>query len=170
MMRLNLLGDEAKKKIEKSITMITLINGAIVLAATTTILTGIFVAGKECLSRKMQIVGERGVSVEEVRVEEVNRKMAQLSQLQEKYIKWSETLKNVVGLIPEGIKIYRLEIDRDSGILRINGLAQTRDNYLTLEKQLRESELVEKINAPVANLLKPKDIAFNLEATLKLVK
>ncbi|HOZ36788.1 MAG TPA: hypothetical protein PLR18_03075 [bacterium] len=168
MMRLNLLADEAKQQIRKNTTIIALTNGLILLTITVAAVAVVFVASGQYLAHQVGGLRESGSSQEEERTGEINKKMAEVSQIQNNYIKWSQTLNDILLLIPEGIKVYRLEMDRDNQLLKISGLADTRDQYLLLENQLNEAEIIEKVSAPVSNLLKPKEIAFTLEAKLRL--
>ncbi len=167
MIHLNLLDDEAKQQIRKNTTTIALTNSAILLAITVAIVAVILVASSQYLSNQVTGLGKNDSSPEETRTQEINSKISGLTQVQNRYIKWSEVLKDILTLIPEGIQISRLEIDHDNQLLKINGLAATRDQYLLLENQLTDAKIIEKVTAPVSNLLKPRDIAFGLEAKLK---
>ena len=119
---------------------------------------------------KANIIGEKESSAEEIRVENINGKMRQLTQVQDGYVKWSTVLKTVIALVPEGVKLNSLALDKNSGRLRLAGQANDRADYLNLENKLGDSILVEKVNAPVSNLLHQNDVAFTLEAFLRLAQ
>ncbi|OGG90724.1 hypothetical protein A3H03_01985 [Candidatus Kuenenbacteria bacterium RIFCSPLOWO2_12_FULL_42_13] len=170
MMRLNLLGNETKKQIKQKTIALELINGAIFLALAIVIATTAMIAAEKCLAHRLNIIGEKESSAEEIRVENINGKMRQLTQVQDGYVKWSTVLKTVIALVPEGVKLNSLALDKNSGRLRLAGQANDRADYLNLENKLGDSILVEKVNAPVSNLLHQNDVAFTLEAFLRLAQ
>ncbi|OGG98745.1 hypothetical protein A3E04_00895 [Candidatus Kuenenbacteria bacterium RIFCSPHIGHO2_12_FULL_42_14] len=170
MMRLNLLGNETKKQIKQKTIALELINGAIFLALAIVIATTAMIAAEKCLAHRLNIIGEKESSAEEIRVENINGKMRQLTQVQDGYVKWSTVLKTVIALVPEGVKLNSLALDKNSGRLRLAGQANDRADYLNLENKLGDSMLVEKVNAPVSNLLHQNDVAFTLEAFLRLAQ
>ncbi len=168
-MRLNLLGDEAKKEIKQKIMVLELINSAILLTVVVAMITVVMFGVKEYLGQRMSaIVGQGAYSTDDVRVESINKQMQQLSQIQGGYVKWSWILKEILTLVPERVKLNHLEFDKGAKQMTLSGVAETRNDYLQLETKLKESELLEKISAPVANLLRPNDVTFTLEASLKL--
>ncbi|KKS43072.1 MAG: hypothetical protein UV02_C0004G0006 [Candidatus Kuenenbacteria bacterium GW2011_GWA2_42_15] len=169
-MRLNLLGNETKKQIKQKTIALELINGAIFLALAIVIATTAMIAAEKCLAHRLNIIGEKESSAEEIRVENINGKMRQLTQVQDGYVKWSTVLKTVIALVPEGVKLNSLALDKNSGRLRLAGQANDRADYLNLENKLGDSILVEKVNAPVSNLLHQNDVAFTLEAFLRLAQ
>jgi len=169
-MRLNLLGNETKKQIKQKTIALELINGAIFLALAIVIATTAMIAAEKCLAHRLNIIGEKESSAEEIRVENINGKMRQLTQVQDGYVKWSTVLKTVIALVPEGVKLNSLALDKNSGRLRLAGQANDRADYLNLENKLGDSMLVEKVNAPVSNLLHQNDVAFTLEAFLRLAQ
>ena len=158
------------KQIKQKTIALELINGAIFLALAIVIATTAMIAAEKCLAHRLNIIGEKESSAEEIRVENINGKMRQLTQVQDGYVKWSTVLKTVIALVPEGVKLNSLALDKNSGRLRLAGQANDRADYLNLENKLGDSILVEKVNAPVSNLLHQNDVAFTLEAFLRLAQ
>lgn len=161
---------ETKKKIKQKTIILELINGAILLTLAIIIATTAMIAAEKYLQHRLNIIGKKEAPAEEIRVENINAKMRQLAQTQDGYIKWSAVLKTLIALVPEGVKLNSLELDKNSGRLQMAGQANNRADYLNLENKLKDSIWVEKVNAPVANLLRQDDLAFTLEAFLKLAQ
>lgn len=107
-------------------------------------------------------------SAEEINAAEVNKKMSEVGVVQADYVKWSRILQNFLRLIPEGNQIHKIYFDKDSQKLTVQGLAATRDNFLELENNLKESDLATEIKSPISNLLYQSEINFSLEAKLNI--
>jgi|GEM_PF-1905235 len=99
---------------------------------------------------------------------EVNTLINDAEKINSEKINWTLLFKNVTDLIPAGIKISALTINKEKIVF--NGLAKERTDLLNLRKNLEQSKLFLEINFPFKNISEKDNINFNIEAKLNLIK
>lgn len=82
-----------------------------------------------------------------------------------------EPLKKIISLAPSGLDItsvnYR-SIDSSKAEILVSGQSSTREKIISYADLLRGSGLFSKVDLPIGNLAKDKDITFNLSLSVDL--
>jgi Tfp pilus assembly protein PilN len=168
MIRLNLLSGKEKEQIKKDILAVEVTNGIILVFSIIALTAMVLGVSQKYLEYKVDSITKYASSAEETKIAEINKKMGQLAELQKDYTKWSIFFKNIIELVPNTIKLNSLQLDKDSQKITMVGFAQSRDDYLKLEENLKQSELISEVKAPVSNLLRQNNLDFSIEATMKM--
>ncbi len=104
----------------------------------------------------------------------INLKLAELANIQNQFIPWSNILIYLVKDVPPNIKINFLNIQPSSGKeteqwnVIIRGLAKSRNDFLLFQEQLKKSQFFEKVELPIGNLTQKENIEFEFKTTLLL--
>ncbi len=169
MTNLNLLQNNTKKQITRTIYYIQIVNNIIFLSIILTIISIILFANKSYLNFKISNLAKITTASEEnKKITDINNTMHQVNVVQQDYVKWSRILINFFELIPDDIKIQSLTFDKNKKTMSLSGHANNRSSFLKLKNNLDDSNLITKINSPISNLLHQADFNFNLSAELKL--
>jgi len=90
-----------------------------------------------------------------------NQALMDLDQLQTSQIAYSSILEQLTQLIPPSLQIHTLSLD-NTGQIRLTGYVPTREQLLNLKQNLEDSTDFIQIEFPLSNLVKSKEIDFNL--------
>lgn len=111
------------------------------------------------------------VNVEHLVLEEsidnLNKKVAKADKIQANFSKWTALLSNLSNLMPPGVQLNYLSVNRASGAIRLNGLSPDRAGLLAAQAALENSGLLASLEAPLSNFLTKADIEFRLSGQLK---
>lgn len=99
-------------------------------------------------------------------IKAVNRTIQTISDIQKNHAYWSDFLGQFYGLLPEGIQLTSLKINKTEQTLNLLGKAKSRDILLTLKVNLEKSPLLSEVKYPLSSLLTQDNIDF--EFNLKL--
>lgn len=129
------------------------------------------------------------------KIKQLNQQINFVGSIQNQHVKWSGLLIEIGKVSPEDISINYLNIqdyvDPDEKkkskkkkssskeekytfpkavdkIITIHGYSPTRDSFLELKNNLEKSPYLTEIDSPFSNLLKEKNIEFNLSAKINL--
>lgn len=102
------------------------------------------------------------------RISFINQRTAKIKSIQNNFIDWHPYLIELSLITPESIKFQSLSLNRINQKLTLNGLAETRQDLLELEKNIDQSKFFYNVNLPLRNLLNQRDIQFNLTADISL--
>lgn len=83
---------------------------------------------------------------------------------------FSAVLTKLESLTGEGVDLRSYEFARKDGAIMpisVNGKADTRQALANFHAVLRAEPMVEKVDLPISNLAKEKDIEFSMTVTLK---
>lgn len=75
--------------------------------------------------------------------------------------KWSVLLIELSRITPESLNFHTLVVEEDKRIT-IEGDALTREDLLTFEKRLRQSQFFSNVISPLSNYQSQRDITFHL--------
>lgn len=111
------------------------------------------------------------VNVEHLRlegsVEELNKKIRYADTLQQGFSKWSVAALKITELIPKGVSLDYLFLNRATGAIRLNGRAESREAFLAAKETLEKSQLFKSLEAPLSNLLEKSNIEFRFAGWLR---
>lgn len=98
----------------------------------------------------------------------LNKDIRDVNTVQGDYVVWSSVITTFSELVPRGARIDELVIDTNGNTFVLRGFSNSRSELLQFEENLKASELVLTLNAPLSNLLSPKDIEFDFSGTLAI--
>lgn len=90
-----------------------------------------------------------------------------MGRLQQGQLRVYAVVKDLVGIVPDTIRLTGLTVDMTSRKIVFSGVAPTRSQLISLKEKLqKESSKYGDINFPLANLLRETDIPFTLSLTI----
>ncbi|OGZ32299.1 MAG: hypothetical protein A3I88_03775 [Candidatus Portnoybacteria bacterium RIFCSPLOWO2_12_FULL_39_9] len=100
-------------------------------------------------------------------IEQTNQKLQEIYNLQKDLKPMTPVLEKLTDLRPEGVYLIGLSYQKDDGQISLNGRADSREQFLVFQKNLGEEPRFIDLNSPISNLLKQRDINFNLTFKVK---
>ncbi len=99
-------------------------------------------------------------------VEIIDGFLTHISDLQGKFVPWSDVFEEISRIIPDGIILNTVQLNVDGKIF-IRGVASSRDDVISFQSRLDDLDYFTPISAPVSNILKKIDIDFDFETTYR---
>lgn len=78
---------------------------------------------------------------------------------------WSDRLSALTRIIPSGIELDQISLDRNDKSMTLRGRAQNRASYLNLKDSLEKTGWFNEIDLPITDLLNRDVIQFNVKVT-----
>lgn len=100
-------------------------------------------------------------------VNNLNKKIAALDKIQTEQIRWSEILVSLSREIPFDLRLIEVGIERSSKKVVIKGEARNRNAVLTLENNLKNSSIIDRVEAPLSNIITRENLTFGFTFYLK---
>lgn len=134
---------------------------AISLLATKAALQNHFniIVGQSTLTTKFASSFNRGV-------QQFNKKIAAVENIQNNYIVWTDFLIEFSKLVPDGTTIDSIDVSASQ--ILISGQAKDRQDLLNLEKKLKKTDLFYNVEIPLEDLLKKTNIDFNIKSNVNI--
>jgi len=109
-------------------------------------------------------------------VTEQNRILTQLSLLGSERIVWTARMREIIPLLPSGVRIQYLAGNNDAGgvgpagqpQLILRGQAATRTTLVLLQNRLQDLSFIEQVISPTSNLIERENVNYDL--TLVITK
>lgn len=111
---------------------------------------------------KFKIEGLQNLQTE---IKQMNAQIKNLDKIQTEHKYYSQALEKIIDIIPVNALIKKISINQNQ--VTVEGFSPSRETVLLIRQNLEKSPLFEKIESPIANLLKPTDIDFRFSFTLK---
>ncbi len=176
MIKLNILAREQKKNLKlrhlhhvlKNIDFVLILIGvtiALMLLFSRIIMQDTFnniVAQTTLITRNSQSYNNR--------VRSVNSEINAVDQIQKDFLDWHKIFSELSSITENDITFTYIRMAADDKTLRLRGHAGTRDGLLHLKAAMEDSELFNKIDFPLTNILEQKDINFEMSAVINLNK
>ncbi|MCU0679044.1 MAG: hypothetical protein MUC28_01180 [Planctomycetes bacterium] len=102
------------------------------------------------------------------KVKNINNQLNAISNVQGEFVKWSSFLEKFSSSINDDIALSRLSLDRNQNTIYLSGTARTRDGLLALKDGMEKIGYFSDISFPIKNLLEKNDIAFEINAKIKI--
>jgi Tfp pilus assembly protein PilN len=95
------------------------------------------------------------------KVKRVNQMLAQVERTKDEYINWSLYIEEVLNNAPPGVKIRRIQVKDEEGILELEGFSSSRGAVLDFQNLLKELSWVVRVEAPLQNYALGTDAGFS---------
>jgi len=95
-----------------------------------------------------------------------NEEVAELSTIDRALFSVPDTLEYIRDLIPKSVVINAFEYQDEALTVSLQGVAETRESLLDLQKALEASLLVKEVNVPLSNFDSKSQISFSMEIFL----
>lgn len=178
---INLLPDNEKIKIKKEyrnkILIIILTISAVVFSLSLVLLVPSLLfarAQSYLIERNTETVKKVSVAKDQEYIKktasDINYKVSIVESSPENYI-FSDSLNNIISSKISGVQITGVFFEKQdkkgeiTNMFEIRGTANKREDLINFAKELESRKYFAKINLPVSNYVKDRDIEFNVQAT-----
>ena len=93
-------------------------------------------------------------------IKQANLYLKTAAEQQNKYFSWAEVVENITALVPPHARLELLTMVEDNQI-HLTGMADTRDDALTLLKRLKETSYLTDVVSPLSNILQKDNVNFD---------
>lgn len=124
-------------------------------------------AMEQSLSLTMRTNEMQEAETLERKADQLNHLAARYSNFRKNNISFGDVLLALQKIIPSGSKLEVFFLDTATRKVIISGLAQSRDDVLRLEERLKKSDVFEKLDSPLSNLLERVNVSFNFTFYVK---
>lgn len=174
----NLLPPKQKSEIRFERTQSFIIMGIVSVFIVTFSIIALFFGMEILVENKLKIIQDQVMAKEEqiekekvgkleTDIKDLNRYLKRLDGIQKGHLYWSDILKNLIELVPGGVKIASLSANQEDRRIEIQGNANTRDQLLNFEENLRNSKIFEGVESPLSNIVKKENVDFEITFYLK---
>jgi hypothetical protein len=172
MLSLNIVPASVKHEIGLKQLHRSLLSTAIILVLLTLVVCAVLYAGQTVLGRHLnELIGNAApsgaLSDISTAIKTINAQLDYLAETRDHMVYWSDCIEAMQQLKPDGITYSGIQFLRAEKKLVVRGHAAVRENLLSLQEKLKaKNEYFTDVNFPLKNLLTPKDIDFELTATM----
>jgi len=114
-----------------------------------------------------QVLSSEYVSVN-TQVRQLNQQIGRVETLQKLAVSPSQLIRDVAERTPAGVRVTGMDFDVKSKAMRLNGIANGRDDLLAYEDAMRASPFVQTLQSPISNLFQKSDINFQFTIVLNV--
>lgn len=104
------------------------------------------------------------------KISDINQEINNALVVQKDFFPSSVIIKKMTEIVSDGIVLGNMRIDVDKKIVKIKGLANSRENFLIFKENLENSDFLKKIDSPLTSILQKQNIDFEISAELNLDK
>lgn len=102
------------------------------------------------------------------KVKDINTQIDEIAEIQKNNVEWSRLLNYLSEQsLKNSIDFNKINIDKKTNTITLNGKCGTRDDLLALKNSLESIEDFEEINFPIKNLLDKENISFDISLKIK---
>lgn len=172
MVNLNLLSQEKRQALAKTLSYLTMERMALSLAALLAATSGVLFLASTVVRGNLQALTDhreetaREYSSINKEIREVNGALRAIRALEKEAFPWTNVLTELFGLVPESVVLRSMTVDRDGGSVILRGRAQTRDALLQFRERLTGSALLKNISVPVSSLTIRENVDFEMRMAL----
>jgi hypothetical protein len=174
MITLNILPQEAKKEIKLKITYRKLKRLYLFLTLFIFLYGGIMIGAKLAMQNKYLKTIEKSSTLSKnlgdnysQAIKEINSQVSSVTEIQKSFTPLTGLISEIALVTGPGIKMQSFILDRNTDTATFSGIAVSRNSLLEFKAGLENSNMFEKIDFPISNLIQQENIAFNLSAKIK---
>lgn len=101
----------------------------------------------------------------EMKFQEVNRLAAQSLNFSRKHLEWADLFVHFGSLVPENVTLTSL-LTKDY-VISLSGVAKTRDDLLSFERNVKEDACFTSFDLPVSNLFSQENVDFQMNFSVQ---
>ncbi|HMB65433.1 MAG TPA: PilN domain-containing protein [Patescibacteria group bacterium] len=171
MLFLNLLPSEFSQELKfKNLFRLLVRAGTFLVVAAMVIAASFFIANK-ILRNFYEVVNNTNFLMQTqiknpIEVREVNVKIKEAGRIRNNSFAWLRALEIVSQNLPRNVYVESLELNKEEKKVTIDGVALTRESLVYLKENLENSDNFSELKFPLENILKKKDIHFEVEARI----
>ncbi|MGE5392742.1 MAG: PilN domain-containing protein [Candidatus Saccharibacteria bacterium] len=90
----------------------------------------------------------------------VNKQVKVIGSLRDQHYYWTTALIEISKLLPADAQINSLDIDRQTGEIKLTGTAEKRESVIQFWANVKKSKYFKNINFPLSNLEREKNSLF----------
>ncbi len=176
MLALNLLSPREKLDSTLQWNYIIIKNVILMILVVTFVISTVLFSTKVVLLKKLKEAEEQAALVNNSQnntnqdIIQINKELGYIKTAQKDFIPWSTPIWYFLQTVPQGITISNIKIQTSDSIIKIEGVADSRDILLSFKNELENTEFIKELYLPLNNLLQKTDIQFNMTITLDLKK
>jgi len=165
----NLLSPAKKRDLRNSLvmaytqTMVSLLFATAILVAGTLVSVRFLIKNNyENLQRQSaSAASEESTNIME-NIRQINAFLKRVESTEAAFVPWADILEEIAPLIPRGVRLENLTLDKD-GNIAMSGLAETRDDALALLKNLKEAPFIKDVLSPISNIMQKQNVNFDFQ-------
>lgn len=177
MLKINLLPPEEKKEIRFKkidtfilrsfiIFLLTLVISSLLFLFLSQVLSSYVASFSEQINIYENYLAKEKNKEIENKISQINNILSKISLIQKNQTTWSSTLIEITSLVPQEIKLTKIEANKKEKKIEISGWAKTRKKVLDFVDNLEKSEYFENVSLPLSDIVTSENISFNIEAVL----
>jgi len=97
---------------------------------------------------------------------ELNTQLNTIESIQKEYVKWSNLLTELTKVVPGGVKLNSIELNKNSKKVNITGVSKNREVLLEFQNNLKNLNYFTNITSPISNLLVRENVEFQFTGEL----
>lgn len=101
------------------------------------------------------------------KIDSSNKNISKINQFYKQKISLNETLEKIFKNIPEGVILNSFSFQKDGSQVIISGIAQTREDYLELQNNLKSNSDFFDFVFPIEAWTKKTNLDFNISFKIK---
>jgi Tfp pilus assembly protein PilN len=165
---LNLLPPKDKHSLRTALAMSFVQSLALFVTVVILIIAGMLFSLRVILSQEVdKLSAQRTASSGEHQalvgqMQSINDYIARVDAAQEGFTDWSAVLESLAQSAPRGIRFEGISISPDM-TLTVEGVADTRDDVLAMERQLNSYPYFTDVTSPLSNILQKTNLRFEFQ-------
>jgi hypothetical protein len=177
MIKINLLPPQQIKRIKLMIAYQSAISSALILflffllmvvamASFLTLLNFKYSAFEKSINEEQtKVIQTDSIKTIQKRVKELNEDLSAIKKIQDTKSDFYGILDKVNEELFGGVKVYSLEIDRETRMVSVTGNALLRESLVAIRNILKNNPHYKEMDFPLANLANPRNINFRFTFT-----
>ncbi len=121
----------------------------------------------DLLNAEKALFNQRDIQAIKEEISGTNKTIEDVYNLESGFFLFSPALENFTFLFSDEIYLKNLAVSKTGKKMAISGFAKDRETFLAFKKDLEDSQQFSAIFSPISNLLKPRDVNFSMDLTLK---
>lgn len=102
------------------------------------------------------------------RVNIINKKISEVEKIQIDFKHWSELFRKLSLITPDNVQYTFIKVYNQTGVIEIQGAAQTRQDLLRLQQNLGDAAWLSAVELPLSDLLAKENNLFNIKSKVDL--
>jgi len=174
MLTLNLISEELKKEIKLRHLYLFIKKINLTLIIITIVVAIILLVAKTILQLRFNNIIDQTTLVTKNnqgynnKIKDINSKIDFVEKIQNNFIPWSNLLKTVADITPDGIGLNYLKINFAEQTIKIKGQAGLRASLLDFKQKMEATAVFKEIDFPIKNILEKENINFEINAKINL--